>query len=827
MMSAQLQESGAPAQDPHASGNPPSSASSATATATAAAAAAAPARPSALQNMAASGKSPYVQSQRDSPIRWQLYGQEAIDRAKTENKLIFLHIGYSASHYCHLTIQESFSNPHVVELLNESFVPVIVDRDERPDLDSIYVHYVQALTSAAGHPITAFLTPELEPVFGGSYFPPPGSHHVVPETGEEIADLLVVLNKTKSAWETSEAQTRASGRQAVGELRTMIGEGTLGPQDQSFKSAGLPNITEGRPEAVAAGEVDLDQLEEAYSHISRTFDKTNGGFLHMPRGAPPNFLSGNFPLEQVAEAYDLIKNTAKFITPAKLSFLLRASQFPGFVVDIIGGDLSTSCVDFALDTLYHIADGAIHDHLGGGFHHYSVTWDWSVPTFEKMLSDNALALGLYLDAWLLKGAPRDGLLAKTVLELADYLTSSPVLLEGGGFATSEAADSCNRRGDNTLRHGAYYLWTRKEFDTVIGNEQESSVAAAYWSVKEHGNIANDQDPNDEYLNQNVLRVVKNTAELASQFKISESEVVKLVDSAKQKLMTHREKERPRPALDTKVITAYNAMAIGSLARTYAACRSIGGIGRTDEYLAAAVKTAALIKDKLWDKEAKVLYRVYHGDGRGATQAFAEDYAFLIDGLLELYEVTGEETWLEWADELQSIQITKFYDHAYYPNDGSKARSGAFYRTAEGEANVLLRVKDAMDSVQPSENAVSAANLFRLGSLLDDERYTQLAVETVNAFEAEMLQYPYLFPGLLTSVVAWKLGVQSSVVMGGSEVDAKSYFLAPRGGLRTLLHYKPQSILRKGGDKRTKLTEQLSKLSPGLYSVEDDGLKLTP
>lgn len=579
-------------------------------------------------------------SQKSSGIRWQLFNDQAIDRAKAENKLIYLHIGYSASHYCYLTAQESFSNRHVVELLNEHFIPIIVDREERPDLDNIYMTYVNSLNSVAGHPLNIFLTPKLEPVYGGAYFPGPGAHQPVHEAGEEVIDFLVILQTLQSKWATEQDRLREDGEQSVETLRKMIGEGTLGG-------------------TTTGGEIDLDQLEEAYDHISKSYDGTHGGFIYPPPNVARTFSSGNVDLAKMKETYDYIKQKPKFITPAKLSFLIKAKLFPPVVVDVVGESLSSTCSSIAIDTLAHIVAGGIHDHVGGGFHRCSVTRDWSLPTFEKTLSDNALALGLYLDAWLLLGTSgdgshvsKDGDFGDTVFELADYLTTSPIVSETGGFITSVAADSCTKRGDTVLRHGAYYLWTRKEFDTVIGEEQEIAVAAAHWDVKEHGNVEKDQDPHDEYLNQNVLQVARNVADLSLQFHIAEAEVVKLLESARAKLRAHREKERPLPAIDSKIVTAYNGMAIAALARTAAACIAINETARGTKYLEAAKKAASFVKKELWDATSTTLYRMYGEGGRADTEAFAEDYAFLVEGLLELYEVTTDESWLQWADVMQ-------------------------------------------------------------------------------------------------------------------------------------------------------------------------------
>ncbi|KAH8201830.1 hypothetical protein TruAng_004004 [Truncatella angustata] len=807
MMSAKLAESGrsTPSAPTSASEPVPQQAEDATSLA---ANTGSGATTAALENVAATSKSPYVQSQKDSPIKWQVWGKAAIDRAKSENKLIFLHIGFSASHYCYLTIQESFTNRHVIDLLNHHFVPIIVDSEERPDLDNIYINYVQSLNSAAGHPLNVFLTPELQPVFGGTYFPSPGSHHIEQETGEEIADFLIVLRKAQSAWAEQENQVRADGRQSVEDVRKMTSEGTLDRNDR-------PSNTND-----PSSEIDIDQLEEAYSHIAKTFDRTHGGFLHLPANAPPNFFSGNVPLQQMREAYDLIRSTAKFLTPAKLAFLLRATQYSQTVTDVIDEKLTKECSDFALETMNRILDGAIHDQVGAGFHRCSTTWDWSLPTFEKLLSDNALALGIYLDAWFLQGAQAETRFAKVVTELADYLTSSPILVQGGGFASSEAADSSQKQSDDVLRHGAYYLWTRKEFDSAIGDEQERSVAAAYWDVKQHGNVEKGDDPNDEYLNHNVLRVVKNVAELSSQFNIPESDVLKHIESAKAKLHAYRAQERPRPSLDAKIVTSYNGMAIAALARTYAAYKVIGGNPRSSSYLTAATDAALFIKKELWDWDTNTLYRMYSDGTRSETKGFSKDYAFLIEGLLELYEATADESWLEWAEDVQSAQIEKFYDSPDADSNGNNAGCGAFYSTEKEDPYVLLRIKDVMDTSLPSDNAVSASNLFRLGSLRENVTFTRYAQETVNAFEAEILQYPYLFPGLMTNVVASKLGVKSYVSVGDNTAALTKYHLKPRGAISTLFHYKPESRLAMC--RNNDLIAELKDQQPGLYSIEADG-----
>jgi uncharacterized protein YyaL (SSP411 family) len=294
---------------------------------------------------------------------------------------------------------------------------------------------------------------------------------------------------------------------------------------------------------------------------------------------------------------------------------------------------------------------------------FSVTSDWSMPHFEKMIGENALLLGVFLDAWL--GQSRndgnalslDDEFADVVLESADYLTSPLVRAAKGGFVTSEAADSFYRKGDRHMREGAYYTWTRREFDQVAGagssDDHASSVAAAYWNLQEDGNVSQDQDPFDEFINQNVLSVNADATELSKQFGVPPSEVKRLVSTARERLRAHREKERPRPARDEKVVVAINGMVISALARTAAAVRLFDP-ERAAGYLQSARDAATFIKENLWagaDSKTNPMRRFF-SDRPSQTLAFADDYAFLIDGLLDLHTATFEQEWLDWARQLQ-------------------------------------------------------------------------------------------------------------------------------------------------------------------------------
>lgn len=521
--------------------------------------------------------------------------------------------------------------------LNEAFIPIIVDREERPDLDTIYQNYSEAVNATGGWPLNLFLTPDLYPIFGGTYWPGPGTEHSAvgsskagDSNGEEsYNDFLAIAKKIHKFWVEQEERCRREAFEMLHKLQDFAQEGTFGAASDAPPAAPTADAD------ADAGDLDLDQLDEALGRISKMFDPVDYGF-----------------------------GTPKFPNPARLSFLLRLPYFPPEVRDVIGDKEVENATSMALGTLRRIRDGGLRDHLGAGFMRFSVTSNWSMPHFEKMVADNALLLGVFLDAWLGytpktgRGLSINDEFADVVLELADYLTSPTIQAPGGGFFSGEAADSYYRRGDRHMREGAYYLWTRREFDQVVGGEASddhtSSVAAAYWNVLEDGNIPQDQDPFDEFINQNVLSINEDIRDLAKQFSIPVSEIKRLVATARERLRAHREKERVRPARDEKIVVATNGMVIAALSRTAGAVRWFDA-ERADKYMQAARGAAAFIKAKLWDEEKATTgnpLRRFFWERPSQTLAFADDYAFLIDGLLDLYTATFEVEWLDWAKQLQ-------------------------------------------------------------------------------------------------------------------------------------------------------------------------------
>jgi uncharacterized protein YyaL (SSP411 family) len=331
-----------------------------------------------------------------------------------------------------------------------------------------------------------------------------------------------------------------------------------------------------------------------------------------------------------------------------------------------------------LETLDRMNKGGIHDQVGNGFARYSVTKDWSLPHFEKMLYDQAQLLPVYLDAYL---ATKRSDLLNAVHDIATYLTSPPMHAESGGFFSSEDADSLYRSSDKEKREGAFYVWTLKEFQEILG-DRDAEILARYYNVRDEGNVAPEHDAHDELINQNVLAINNTTPEdVAKQFALSEDEVKSVLRSGRQKLLDHRNKERPRPALDDKIVVSWNGLAIGALARTAAAISSQDA-ERASTYIAAAEKAASFIQKELYDSSSKTLIRVYR-EGPGDAPGFADDYAYLISGLIDLYEATFNTSYLQWADDLQQTQLKMFWDQQYL----------GFFSTPENQKDLIMRLKD--------------------------------------------------------------------------------------------------------------------------------------
>ncbi|KAI1910459.1 hypothetical protein LOZ12_004679 [Ophidiomyces ophidiicola] len=609
--------------------------------------------------------------------------------------------------------KESFLSPEVASVLNCSFIPIKLDREERPDIDEVYMNYIQATTGSGGWPLNVFLTPDLEPVFGGTYWPGPCGTSVPKGGGEEPITFLEILEKLRDVWSSQELRCKESAKDITRQLREFSEEGT------HLRQPGAENEED----------LEVELLEDAYKHFLSRYDSANGGFSRTP----------------------------KFPTPANLSFLLRLGRYPEAVWDIVGREECAHATEMVSNTLIQMVRGGIRDHIGHGFARYSVTENWSLPHFEKMLYDQAQLLDVYVDCFEVNREPE---LLEAIYDIVAYITSPPIISPEGAFFSSEDADSFPTLNDSDKREGAFYVWTFKEIQQILG-QQEADVCARYWGILPDGNVARGNDPHDEFINQNVLSIKETPGKIAKEFGLNECDVLNMIKSSKKKLKDFREAHRVRPDLDDKIIVAWNGLAISALSKCSILLHSINP-EKSRHCRYSAEKAVKFIRENLLDTGTGQLWRVSRAGVRGEIPGFADDYAYLTAGLIKLYEATFDDIHLQLAEHLQQ------YLNKYFLALGSDGTTPAGYymsleRMPGDVPGPLFRLKPGTDAATPSINGVIAQNLLRLSSLLGDNSYRLLAKQTCSAFVAEIMQHPFLFVGLLDAIVG--LEVAEKIVVG--------------------------------------------------------------
>jgi uncharacterized protein YyaL (SSP411 family) len=603
-------------------------------------------------------KSPYLLQHAHNPVNWAPWGEEAFRAARERDAPVFLSIGYSTCHWCHVMERESFENEAIAELLNRYFIPIKVDREERPDVDRIYMTFVQATTGSGGWPMSVFLTPERQPFFGGTYFPP--------EPWYGRPGFREALEKVAEAWRLDRASIVESGGKTMAELA---------------------RIAKSAPGYAAP---DAATLDSGFYAFRRDFDTRHGGF----GGAP------------------------KFPRPAVLSFLFRYWERTG----------SAEALEMSLATLNAMARGGIRDHLGGGFHRYAVDERWFVPHFEKMLYDQAQLATAYLEGYQISG---DQTYAQAARETLDYLLRD-LRDAGGAFHSAEDADSEGREGQ-------FYIWSAAEIEEALGRP------AAEWFLFHYGCEERGNAPG-EFAGRNILVQAHTVEETARRFGKTEGEVSVSLDASRRRLLERRA-GRPRPGLDDKILTAWNGLAISALAK---AAQALGEARYGD----AAREAAEFILGRLYDAERSTLLRRYR-DGDARIAGFLDDYAFFVQGLLDLYETVFEARYLNLAEELTGRQRALFED----------AEGGGFYSTAEGGDGLGLRLKDEYDGAEPSGNSVAALNLLRLAEMTGREDFRESAERTLRWAAGRLHASPSASPQMLCAA-AWALGPRREIVIAG-------------------------------------------------------------
>ncbi|MGD0744314.1 MAG: thioredoxin domain-containing protein [Verrucomicrobiota bacterium] len=653
-------------------------------------------------NRLAREKSPYLLQHAHNPVDWFAWGDEAFARARAENKPVFLSIGYSTCHWCHVMERESFEDEKVGAFLNEHFVSIKVDREERPDVDKIYMTFIQATTGGGGWPMNVFLTPELKPFLGGTYFPPDNRHG--------RPSFLQVLQQIAELWRERRGEIAAS----AAEIHARLEAATI-------------NATTGNLILTA------DALRSAAAKFKSGYDPRRGGF----GGAP------------------------KFPQPSMPAFLLRCAK--RFHDD--------EAARMVLHTCERMAAGGIHDQLGGGFARYSVDAEWLVPHFEKMLYDNAQLAQLYLDAFLVSGDARH---ADTVRDILDYVRRD-LTHPAGGFYSAEDADSEGHEGK-------YYCWTKDELSKLLTVE-ECHVAVRHFGITDQGNFVDHSHPHP-LPGQNVLSIVSPIGAPISDPARSEginapgrrpalqstSSEAALLASAKHKMFTARGK-RVHPHLDDKILASWNGLMLGAFARAYAV------LGNR-KHREVAEGNLAFIQRTLWDKKSGSLYHRWR-DGERDNVQLLEGYAFLLSGVIELYEATLGPEHLNFAIELAEAMIVKFYE----------AVNGGFWQSAAGAKGLILRVKDDYDGAEPSGNSVATLALLKLAGITGREDFKKPAEATLRLFAHRLQNYPQAMPFMLHALDFW-LDEPRRVVVAG---DANSAVT------RKLLHaahsvYQPNKIV---------------------------------
>ena len=633
-------------------------------------------------------KSPYLLQHAHNPVNWYPWGEVAFEKAREEDKPIFLSVGYSTCHWCHVMEKESFSNPDIAAIMDEYFIAIKVDREERPDIDRIYMTAASAAGWGGGWPLSMWLTPDLKPFYGGTYFPS--------ESRWGRPGFSEILKLIANTWKNDREKLLSVGEQLTQHLEDYA-------------------KVEGQ-----SGTLDSESLDSGFASYKNSYDSSLGGFGSAP----------------------------KFPMPINHNFLLRYYARSG----------NEEALQMSLHTLRKMARGGIYDHIGGGFHRYSTDAKWHIPHFEKMLYDNAQIAVNYLDAYQITREEEFASVARGTLEYVLRDMTHPE----GGFFSAEDADSlppelAGKVSDETHEHkseGAFYLWEEQEILKILG-EEAGEIFSYRHGVKAKGNA--ESDPHGEFKNKNTLYIAHSISETAKKFGKTEGEVSQILEVSKQKLFEVRS-NRPHPGLDDKVLVSWNGLMISALARA-------SQVLNETRYLKAAEKAAQFIHSNLYD--SRQLFRRWRaGDRKGA--GLASDYAFLTQGLIDLYEASFDIEWLSWAIELTERQIDLFYDQ----------EKGGFYMTASNhDENLLLRLKEDMDNVEPSASSVASLNLLRLGQLNDRADFLEAAEKNLTLFGNQMKQQPRSLPQMLVALDYYLSKPQHIVIVGDPESSDAQEMLA--------------------------------------------------
>ncbi len=607
-------------------------------------------------NRLANETSPYLLQHAGNPVDWYPWGEEAFAKARAEDKPVLLSIGYSACHWCHVMEHESFEDEAIAALMNENFVSIKVDREERPDLDEIYMNAVQLLTKRGGWPMTVFLTPEGKPFFGGTYYPPEDRHG--------MPGFPRVLKAVVEAYRNKPQDVARNVDQIVAALDRMS----------------VLNLT--------GGEMSVELVTRGAEGLTPAYDATHGGFGRAP----------------------------KFPNAGVFNMFLRAYRLSG----------NRPYLEMITETLRKMAEGGMYDQLGGGFHRYSVDDKWLVPHFEKMLYDNGQLAQVYAEAYRIT---KDGFFKRIVEETLEYVLREMCQAEGGFYSAQDA--------DSEGEEGKFFVWTREQVLELLGKEH-GEIFCRFYDVSDLGN----------FEGQNILHPILTVEQAAKYFKKDEEEIESVLAGARARLFEEREK-RIKPFRDEKVIVSWNGLMLSGVAAAYA----ITGDARIRD---AGARTVDFIFTRMFDKG--LLLHTYK-DGQAKLLGYLDDYAFLIAGLLDLFEATHETELLERAEALARTMVEEFWDET----------NGGFFYTGKSHEQLISRTKPGFDHSIPSGNSVAALVLVRLHHYTGEQDLLERAEKVLRLHYDNMAREPF---GLATMLGAldFHLSKPAEIVMVAATDD---------------------------------------------------------
>lgn len=612
-------------------------------------------------------KSPYLLQHAYNPVKWYPWGEAAFARSRNENKPIFLSIGYSTCHWCHVMEKESFEDPDVARLLNETFICIKVDREERPDIDSVYMAVCQAITGRGGWPLTIIMAPTKEPFFAATYIPKKGRFG--------SGGMLDIIPHIANLWAQQQKEILHSASQ--------------------LKAALSPGMSHGSAQGTAI-ELNEEILNRAYSQLLCAFDRQEGGFGRAP----------------------------KFPTPHNLTFLLRYWYRTGNI----------EALQMVTKTLDAMHMGGIYDHLGFGFHRYSTDSKWLVPHFEKMLYDQAMLIIAYTEAFQATGIERYRQIAEEVIE---YVLRDMCSAEGAFYCAEDA--------DSEGVEGKFYLWKQEEIYDSLPSEQADMICKAY-GISSEGNYI--EEISGIPTKENILHLIRPLEETARELGLSLNELKAKLEASRQTLFAGREK-RVHPAKDDKVLTDWNGLMIAALSK---ASRTFG----RPEYAQAASKAADFIFHKMTYHDGRLLHRYWEGEA--SITGFLEDYAFMVWGLIELYQATMDKVYLKKALNLNFLQMGSFMDN-----------EGGFFHTSKDSETLLFRNKDVYDGAIPSGNSVSVLNLLRLARITGNMELEEKAYASMKVFSVQVDAMPMAYAQFLHAL-DFALGPSYEMVIAGKRED---------------------------------------------------------